>query len=196
MGLAGEWELGVIGGSGFVRNLDVTGARGTASAGLEPGWAAGVIAGQNLYPAVSGELRYILRDSTLRLSSGGTKATLSGLSHVIHYDLLVHPVKRDSKVQPFVAGGVGARVFRGTGSEVAFQPLSGFAVLTKTQEVKPVISVGGGFKYVLSDHLRLRVEFRDYISQFPKQVIAPMGSSNIQGWLHDFTPTAGIAYTF
>jgi hypothetical protein len=195
LGTAGEWEIGVAGGAGFVRNVGVTGARGTATTGLEPGWTAGVVAGQTLHPNVSGEVRYTFRDSNLKLTSGGTKVTFSGLSHVIHYDVLVHPARGRSRMQPFVAAGLGARVFRGTGTETAFQPLSGFAVLTKTQEVKPMVSAGAGLKYEISERVRIRAEFRDYLSPFPKQVIMPTGG-DIKGWLHDFTPMAGISYTF
>jgi hypothetical protein len=99
-------------------------------------------------------------------------------------------------VQPFAAGGGGARIFRGNGTETAFQALSSFAILTRTQEVKALISVGGGVKYDLSDRLRFRAEFRDYISPFPQQVIAPVDGSKVSGWLHDFTPMAGVSYVF
>ena len=36
------------------------------------------------------------------------------------------------------------KLFRGTGAEEAYQPLSQFGYFTKTQAIKPMISVGGG----------------------------------------------------
>lgn len=193
---AEEFEIGALGGSGFVRNLGVAGTAGGATTGLEPGFAAGGFVSHNMYPRLSGEVRYLFRDSDLKLSSGSTKVTFGAISHLMHYDLVFHTASRRSRVRPFLAGGAGARVFRGTGQETAFQPLTNFAVLTRTQEVKALVSVGGGVKVDLSPRLRLRAEFRDYMSPFPKQVITPVGNSKISGWLHDFMPMAGISYVF
>ena len=99
-------------------------------------------------------------------------------------------------MRPFVAGGGGIKFFRGTGKERAYQPLSNLALLTKTQEVKGLISVGGGVKAVVSDHVLLRVEFRDYITPFPKEVITPSPGAKISGWLHDLVPMVGITFRF
>jgi hypothetical protein len=93
-----------------------------------------------------------------------------------------------------VAGG-GASVY-GTGGEHAYQPASGFALLTRTQELKPLVSAGGGVKVALGDSLQLRLEIRDYITPFPKEVVAPAPGARIKGWLHDFVPTAGISVKF
>jgi hypothetical protein len=194
--LAQEYEIGGLGGAGFMRGIGVTGARGSASTGLAPGFSAGMVVGNDMYPHLSGEIRYLFRDSNLQLSSGGSRVTFSAVSHLVHYDLLFFPSARRSKARPFVAGGAGARVFRGTGRETAFQPLIEYAALTRTQEVKPVISVGAGIRMDLSPRLRFRAEFRDYLSPFPKQLIAPVGGAKIAGWLHDVMPLAGISYVF
>jgi hypothetical protein len=193
---AQEYEIGAFGGAGFMGDAGVSGARGSASTGLAQGFSAGALAGNDMYANVSGEVRYLYRDSDLRLSSGGRKASFSATSHLIHYDLLFFLSPRRSRVRPFVAGGAGARVFRGTGRETAVQPLIEYAALTRTQEVKPLVSLGGGIRIDLSPRVRFRAEFRDYLSPFPKQVIAPVGGATISGWMHDFMPLAGISYTF
>jgi hypothetical protein len=46
-------------------------------------------------------------------------------------------------VQFFAAAGGGMRIFQGTGTEAAYQPLSQFGYFTKTRVVKPMASVGG-----------------------------------------------------
>jgi hypothetical protein len=193
---AEEYEIGAVGGSGFMRSLAVAGAQGTASTGLGPGFAAGAMIGHNLYPRLSGEVRYLFRDSSLQLLSGGVKTTFSGISHLLHYDLLFHAAPSRSKIQPFIAGGGGVRVFRGTGTETAFQALSNFAILTKTQELKPVVAAGAGVKIRVSPRVRFRAEIRDYMSPFPRQVITPVSGASISGWVHDLVPGAGISYIF
>jgi hypothetical protein len=112
---------------------------------------------------------------------------------LIHYDVLVHVKPAGSRIRLFLAAGAGARVFRGTGREAAYQPLQQFALLTKTQEAKPLVSLGAGVKAAVSPRLVLRVEFRDYISPFPTQVITPAIGSKLGGWLHDIVPFIGVA---
>src|SRR5919112_23145 len=112
--------------------------------------AASAFLGQNISPHIGGEIRYGFQQSNLKLQTGGTKVTFSGVAHVVHYDLTLHTNKKGSRRQYFAAIGGGMRVFRGTGKESAYQPLSQFAYLTKTQEVKPLVSAGAGIRYALS----------------------------------------------
>jgi hypothetical protein len=191
---AGEFELGVAGGGHFVRGATVTAPAGTAKAGFKPGVAVGAVAGQRLYRTVTGEMRYSYLQGGMKLSSGGGSTDFKGDTHAIHYDFLIHPYRGEMKVQPFAAAGAGVKVFRGSGKETAFQPLSQFAYLTKTTEWKPLVSVGGGIRATLTPKTSLRVEFRDYITPFPKNVIAPGRGAAINGWLHDFVPMVGISF--
>ena len=116
---------------------------------------------------------------------------------MLHYDLVLHPrPRRGSKVLPFFAVGGGMKIYSGTGHEVAYQPLENIALLTKTHEIKPMISVGGGFKMILGQRLLLRAEVRDYITTFPRQVIVPLPGTKISGILNDFVPMVGISYVF
>ena len=82
---------------------------------------------------VGGEARYTFRQDDLRVSSGSTKATMTGQSHAIHYDVLVHLTPKESGIRPFLAAGAGVKFYRGTGAEAPYQPLSSLVVLTHTE---------------------------------------------------------------
>lgn len=160
-------------GAGFANDLTVSNAAGSASAGLANGMTAGVILGHDLYSRVSGELHYTIDFSDLRVSSGATSATFGGQTHSVDYDVLIHARSAESRVRPFALAGGGMRDFRGVGTEEAYQPLSSFALLTKTSQWTPTVTFGGGVKFAITRRLLLRVELRDYFSRFPTQVIAP-----------------------
>jgi len=191
---AQQWEFGGLGGGSFVPGAAVSSPLGSATAGFQTGASAGAFVGQNLYPHISGELRYEFLQSNLRLSSGGTEATFSGVAHMIHYDVLFHTNKKGSRTQYFAAVGGGLKVFNGTGAEAAYQPLSQYAYFTKTQVLKPMASVGAGIKYALTPRIVLRTEVRDFITMFPKDLIAPAPGAKFGGLLHDFVPMVGISY--
>lgn len=195
-GFAQEWEIGGVGGAGFLNGIDVARAGATATTGFKSGAAFGAFAGSNLYTHLSGEIRYTYQMSDLKLSSSGTEVGFSGVSHAIHYDFLYHPAGKRSKIQPFVAAGGGVKLYRGTGKEQAYQPLSNFAYLTKTQDLRPLITAGGGIKYRISDHVLFRAEVRDYITPFPNKVITPAPGSKMSGWLQDFVPLFGVSFIF
>ena len=187
-----QWEVGGLAGAGFLNSVPVSGPAGTATAGFQPGAAFAGYVGYNSYKHVGGELRYGFLQSNLRLRSGGTDATFSGVSHVLHYDVILHTSPGESKVQLFAAVGGGLKAFRGTGQEAAFQPLSQFGYFTKTQELKPMVSVGGGLKWSISKKVFLRTEFRDYITAFPKEIITPAPGMKYGRLLHDLVPMVGI----
>ncbi|MCL5745596.1 MAG: outer membrane beta-barrel protein [Acidobacteria bacterium] len=190
------YEVGGMAGGGLLNTTTLTSTAGSATAGFKPGAVFGVLVGNQMYSRLSGEARYLYQMSDLKLASGGTEVTFGGQTHLIHYDLIYQVSPRQSKVKLFIAGGGGVKVFRGTGTEAAYQPLGNFAYLTKTRQVEPMLSVGGGMKVPLNPHTFLRVEIRDFLSPFPDQVIAPAPHVSGGGWLHDLVPTVGISYTF
>jgi len=194
---AQQWELGVSGGFGLLRNPAVTSAAGAAgTAGFKDGMAVGAVAGNNMYDRVSGEMHYLYRVSNLKVTGGGQEAGFGGETHIVNYDLLVFTAERGARIRPFLAGGGGIKVYRGTGMEQAYQPANRFALLTRTQQIKPLVSAGGGVKVALTDSLLLRMDFRDYMTPFPREVVAPAPGARIKGWLHDFVPTVGISVQF
>jgi hypothetical protein len=194
---AQQWELGFNGGGSLVRGLPVATSTSTATAGFQSGGAFGAFLGQNLYRYIGGEIRYDYIMSDLKIKSGGTEATFTGVTHAVHYDVILHTAASDRPTQFFVAFGGGMKVFRGTGREAAYQPLSQFVYLTKTQSIKPMLSVGGGMKYRISRRAFLRTEVRDYITPFPEEVITPAPGAKITGHaLHNFVPMVGLSFEF
>jgi hypothetical protein len=49
-------------------------------------------------------------------------------------------------------------------------------------------------KMKLGSHAWLRLDVHDYMSPFPKQVIAPNFGANVEGWLHDIVPMVAISF--
>ena len=88
------------------------------------------------------------------------------------------------------------RDFRGVGTETPYQPLSSYALLTKTSQWLPLVTFGAGVKFAISPRIQFRVELQDYFSRFPTQVIAPAPDAHLSGWLHDLVPMAGLTFLF
>lgn len=193
---AQQREIGLLGGGGFLTGAPVQGAAAPVTAGFIPGPAAGVLLGHDLYSHWSGEIRYLFEIRDSRLRSGNTEATFSGQAHALHYDLVFHTRSRQNRVRPYIAAGAGVKVFRGTGAETAFRPLMQYAYLTQTQEMKAMLTVGGGVKFRLAERMIARIDFRDQLTRFPDRIITPAPGMTLGGWLHDFIPTVGLSWTF
>ena len=86
--------------------------------------------------------------------------------------------------------------YRGTGTQVVFQPLSNFALLSQDQDLTALVSAGGGVKIKLASRLVLRLEVHDFLTPFPKQVITPAANAKVSGWLQDIVPMAGLGFAF
>jgi hypothetical protein len=194
--LAQQWEVGGLGGGGFYLNNSVTGSRGSGNVGFKPGFSGGAFLGHNSTDRIGGEIRYLFQRNDMKVSSGGTDYTFGGMTHAIHYDVLIHTRSVDDVVRPFIAIGGGVKGYRGTGKEVAFQPLSNLAILTRTHQWQPMLSVGGGVKWAIGDRTMVRVEIRDYVTQIPTDVILPAPGAKFSGWIHSLTPLVGISYTY
>lgn len=193
---AQKYEFALAGGGSFYQSHTVTNPKGDASAGFENGWAGSVAVGNNMYQHVGGEIRYTYLHNDAKLRSGSTKATFGAESHAIHYDLLLHATPVGSTIRPYVAAGGGIKFYRGTGTEVPFQPLSNIALLTKTTEVQGLLSVGAGVKVALTNRMMFRVDVHDYITPFPKNIITPTANSKASGWFNNIVATAGISFAF
>jgi hypothetical protein len=189
-----QWEFGGMGGAGFLSNVNVTSPSGSATAGFETGGAFGGFFGQNLYPHWSGEIRYLYLQNDLHINSSGNNANFSGYAQVLHYDLLYHTNRKGSKMQAFVAVGGGLKIFRGTGTQQAYQTNYQFGYMTNTQELKPMGDVGVGLRFELRPRVFLRTEIRDYITPFPEQIIAPAPGAKFGSILHDVVPTVSLSY--
>jgi hypothetical protein len=194
--IAQKWEFGGGVGGGFYTSQDVTNAGGSAAAKIQTNLAGGAWVGSNGKGHWGGEVRFDYQRGDLYLNSGGTSASFAGDSYALHYDVLWHATPNGSRIRPFVAAGAGIKSYRGTGTEVVYQPLSNFALLTKAQDLTPLISVGAGVKMQLASHLQLRVDVHDFLTSFPKKIIAPNPGAKVGGWLQDFVPMVSLIYTF
>jgi hypothetical protein len=194
--LAQDWEVGGVAGGSFLPGVSVSSPLGSATTGFKTGFTVGAFVSQSVSKHFSGEIRYSYMQSDLKLSSGGSTADFSGNAHLVHYDILYHPAKSLAKAQPFIAFGGGMKIFQGTGTEAAVQPLSQFGYFTKTHEVKPMASVGVGVRMQISKRAYLRAEVRDFITPFPKEVIAPAPGASFGSILHDIVPMVGISYAY
>ncbi|MGP8245128.1 MAG: hypothetical protein ACLQVN_11495 [Bryobacteraceae bacterium] len=193
---AQQWEVGAVGGAGFLNTVPVSSPGASATAGFAAGVAGGVYFGQSLYSNLSGEIRYDFFQSDLKLSSAGNSASFTGIAHALHYDLIWHTRRKESPAQYYVAVGGGMKIFQGLGSPQAYQPLMQFGYFTKTHAVEPMGTVAGGMTYRLRPRLFLRVELRDFISPFPKAVLTPAPGTKYGSILNDLTPMVGISYAF
>ena len=193
---AQTWEVGVGGGGSFYTSKTVTAGRVTGDAKLGNGWMLTGYLGNNVSERWGGEIRYAYQQNDLQLQSGGTTVNFGARSHAIHYDFLFHATKREARVRPFVAFGAGFKGYQGTGREVPVQPLSNLAFLTRTNDWKPLISVGGGVKFRLGKNGMIRAEIKDYITQVPTNLIAPAPGAKLSGWFHNFVAMFGVGWVF
>src|SRR5437773_5690930 len=136
--LAQQWEFGGLAGAGFLNQATVGGTKASVSAGFSAGAAVGVSISHNLYPHLSGEIRYLFEKSDARVTSGAVSAGFSGQAHVLHYDVLYHLRSNRQPMRPYLATGFGVKMYRGTGVEMAYRPLMQYAWLTRAQEIKPM----------------------------------------------------------
>ena len=191
------WEIGGVAGFGTVPSRTATNTAGaSAQAGFVNGLTFGAGLSQRLYEHVTGEVRYMYRAADLKLSGNGQEPRLGAESHSMFYDLLLLGGKSGASVRPFVAAGAGARFYRATENPPIFQPLNTIAVLTRTTEWDPMISLGGGVKFKLSRRALFRLDFRDYLTPVPEKLFATRSTSQLKGWFHDLVFTGGISYTF
>jgi hypothetical protein len=193
---AQRWEVGGSAGFATSPDVNVTSNDANGTAGFKSGAAFGAVLGNNINHYLGGEVRYTFLQSDLQVASGSTKATASGQSHALHYDILIHATTKSESVRPFLAGGAGVIYVRGTGAEPAFQPLSNLVVLTHTSQALPLISAGGGVKIPVSHRSMIRLDVRDYISPFPDKVLATPPSSSSGGWIHHFVAQVGVSAIF
>src|SRR5690606_26977626 len=123
--------------------------------------------------------RYLYFRNDLELSSGGQEAKLGAQSHAVHYDVLYYLSAPDARVRPYVAFGGGVKHYQGTGTEDPFQPLSSLALLTKTSQSKLMGDFGLGVKFRIGSRAVFRVEFRDYVTGVPQEVITAAPGAKI-----------------
>jgi hypothetical protein len=193
---AQQYEVGATVGYGVYRNGSVTAPGGTATAGFGNTFVAGAIAGEDRYPHISGELRYLYQDGDPFVSTGSTRGSIRGQSHAVHYDVLFHLKNRQARLRPYAAAGAGVKYFRTTGPAPSPQPLPSLVTLAPDSQFRWLITAGGGVKYRIDKHFVVRGEFLDYITPFPKKLFVPAKNGADSGIFNQFTPMFGVSYQF
>jgi len=186
LAFAQKWEVGAGVGGDFYTSQTISNPLGNADASLAKGFAVSAWLANNTSQSLGGEMRYDFEKSDLKLSGQGTSASFGAHTQAFHYDFLFH-------MAPPAAGG-GVKLYSGTGTESEVQPLSSAAFLTKTSQIEGLISIGGGLKWTVGQSSQLRLEVHDYLTPFPKNVIAPAAGSKVGGWLQDFVVSVGISF--
>lgn len=192
---AQSWEVGAGAGGSFFTSQSVQNAGVSANAGFANAFGFSAWLGHTPGRMLGGEFRYDFENAGLKLSSGGSTASFAGHTNAVHYDFLLNLTSSEASIRPFLAAGAGVKLYTGTGTETNVQPLQSLAFLTKTSQLEPVISLGGGVKFNISRSAQLRIDIHDYVSPFPKNVIAPAGGSKISGWVQDFAVMAGLSFS-
>ena len=191
-----QYEIGTNVGYGWYRDGTIYSDSGTAQAGIRNRFAAGITLGDNLSKYVSAEFRYLYQDGHPYLQARGVNSDIQGQSDALTAELLFHFKPREHRWRPFLAGGTGAKDYVIAGPAPFPQPIPQIASLTANDVWKVAFSFGGGIKYRLIPHMLLRVDFRDYVTTFPRQEIVPAPHNTARGVFEQFTPLFGIGYTF
>jgi hypothetical protein len=191
---AQSWEVGAGAGGSFFTSQSVQSAGVSGNTGFQNAFALSAWLGHSTASMFAGELRYDYENAGLRLSSGGTSASFAGHTNAMHYDFIMNLTSSEASVRPFLAVGAGVKLYTGSGAETSVQPLQNLAFLTQTNQIEPVISIGGGVKFNLSRNAQLRLDLHDYLSPFPQNVIAPAPGAKIGGWVQDFSVMAGLSF--
>jgi hypothetical protein len=194
--LAQDGEFGLAAGYGIYRNASVYSPAGKAAAGFRNRYVISALIGENLYDRIGGEVRYTYQDGDPFLSAGGVRTNIQGQSHAFHYDLLFYSRPREARIRLYAAVGAGAKLFVVSGPENPQPPLGEIARLRSKDEFKFLASFGGGVKWRVSRNVLFRIDFRDYLSPFPKKLIEPAPFGTGRGLFQQFTPMAGLSYTF
>lgn len=193
---AQPWELGADIGYGIYRDGTIFSDSGTAQAGILNRFAAGIVLGDEFSKYVSAEIQYLYHDGHPYLDFAGVRTDIQGNSDALTYNLLFHFKTREHRWRPFLEGGAGGKEYVVAGPAPYPQPIPQIASLTTNDVWKAVFSAGGGIKLRVLKQMEMRVEFRDYLTTFPRQEIVPAPHNTARGIFEQFTPLFGVAYIF
>ncbi len=191
-----EWEIGASVGYGWYRGGSIYGAGEDIQAGIRNRFAAGAVVGEDLYQYISGEVRWLYQDGHPFIQGPGFKSDIQGNSNTFTYDALFYARPKRKRLRPFVAAGAGAKYYVIAGPAPIVQPVPGIVTLTTQDQWKFVADVGGGVKFLLRPHVLLRLDFRDYLTSFPRRQILPAPGDTARGIFEQFTVLFGVSGWF
>lgn len=194
--LAQEFQLGGAAGYGIYHRDNVFAPAGEATAGIANRFAASVVFDDDLYEHITGELRYLYQDGDPFLSVGGVKSNVNGQSHSVDYSILFQFGNREQRLRPYLAAGIGVKGYVVSGPAPFPQAFPQIASLNSTDQWMTLFTPGAGLEYRMGKYVMLRVDFRDYITRFPRAIIVPAAHGTDRGIFNQFTPLIGISYVF
>ena len=109
-----QWELGLLGGGSFRRDLSVANESREGTLKFRPGAVWGAYGGLTQHGYLGGEAHYLFEQGTMRLESAGGEATMSGRAHLAHFDFLIHAARARLASGPFWRSGAESRYTRGS----------------------------------------------------------------------------------
>jgi hypothetical protein len=145
-----NWEVGGMFGGGFTTGLTVTNPSVTQPRGFRTAFH-GRRSGPD--PKLTLERRAPPTQSTTAISASPAQAHPL-LTPSIHYDILVSKRSHRTRIRPFVLLEACA-IFEALARKLPTSR-SAVALLTKTNQWKPVVTLGSGIKYCLSRRVLLR----------------------------------------
>ncbi len=193
---AQPWEIGANIGYGVYNDGTIFSPQGTAQAGILNRFAAGIVFGDEFSEYVSAEIQWLYQDGHPFLRYAGTRTDIQGNSESVSYNFLFHFKKQEARWRPFLEGGAGAKGYVIAGPAPTPQPAPQIATLTTNDVWKVAYVAGGGVKLHVRKHMDMRVEFRDYLTTFPRTQIVPATHNTARGIFQQFTPLFGLAYVF
>ncbi len=199
---SGFFGLSQMGDHSFLTPIE-GGDSKTVTLSYDPGYALGFRITENLGRKIAAELEYSLIDHSLgfrNLSDLVPTLNVKQWIHKIVYSLLVYPMGRKGRFQPFGSFGGGTSFFQIADDLEAVQN----GIIFKDRW-KLAGSFGGGVKIPMSGSWGFRVDVRDQITSVPGfglPTIAPAFQGNSgaglqpDGLFHNWQIDAGIVYRF
>ncbi len=146
---------------------------------LTDGWHFGFRGGFNAGDHMGYEIGYMYNRTNLKLNDyGGAEEGMA--YHQVYFNALYHFTGADSKIRPFVTGGVGFTNYAPPGSSAAYGGGS----------TKLGVDYGAGLKIKLTDRYGIRFDIRQAAT--PK----PLGLVLASGWLLATEVSAGFGIFF
>ncbi len=138
--MAQKWEFGGGVGGGFYTSQDISGSAGSAAAKLGMGLSGGAWLANNGNGHWGGEVRYDYQRARLAAQRQRPVGLVRcDLARVSLRCPLVHEHQRHRAFVRSSQLGAGVKMYQGNGKEVAFQTLSNVAILSKEQDLTPVV---------------------------------------------------------
>jgi opacity protein-like surface antigen len=143
-------------------------------------YQVGIRVSQNLENSLIADMEYSFSNQPLRFTNLAPDIPSLSVSHFLHnvnYNVSYSPSTRDSRFRPYVGAGVGAAWFQVAGYSRAEALALGVGLRDSWEFV---VNWGGGFKYLLKDHVAVTFDVKDRLSRVPSYNL-PVAAKIVDG---------------